>query len=402
MTRSERITFPGHSGDMLAARLDLPAGPPLGYALFAHCFSCSMNVLAASRVSQGLVDEGFAVLRFDFTGLGASEGDFENTNFSSNVQDLVVAANWLTETYGRVDVLIGHSLGGAACIVAANQLPMVKAVATIGAPSDAGHVLNQISDHLGTIEDIGSADVKLAGRSFTILKQFVDDVRDAKVCHAASTLRRPLLVLHSPLDEVVGIENASGLFVAARHPKSFVSLDDADHLLTQPEDAAHASRVIAAWAETYIDVAAEAPPKAPTGSVRVKETGQGNYANFVVTDDHVLRADEPLNHGGLNTGPAPYDYLCAALGACTSMTIRMYAERKDWPVQSIRVDVRHDRSEQADETGRKADIFTRDLKIEGPLEADQLERLKEIADKCPVHRTLHAVSTIETRLSSNS
>ena len=401
MSYTEKISFTGHDGHELAARMDLPATPPKAYALFAHCFSCSKDVLAASRVSRGLVDHGIAVLRFDFTGLGASEGEFENTNFSSNVQDLISAANWLEKTHGSADLLIGHSLGGAAAIVAAVQLPAVKAVATLGAPSDASHILRQLSDHLDTIDTQGCAEVKIASRPFTIKKQFVDDVKDAKVREAAAHLKRPLLILHSPYDETVGIDNATSLFMAAKHPKSFISLDHADHLLSAPADAAYAADAIAAWSERYVSQSkANAPPAPFTGhgSIRVQETGEGGYANYVVTESHLLRSDEPQSIGGLNTGPTPMEYLSGALGACTSITLRMYLNRKGWPVDQINVDVIHTKAETPDETGWKQDRFERLLSVKGDLTDEQKSKLIDIANKCPVHKSLHHASVIETRL----
>ena len=401
MARSDKVTFPGHDGSLLAARLDTPKRAPRAYALFAHCFSCSKDIFAANRIAKRLVANGIAVLRFDFTGLGASEGDFANTNFTSNIRDLVAAANWLGENHGNVDLLIGHSLGGAAVIVAATELPTVKAVATVGAPSDAEHVLHQFAPHIDDIESEGQAEVNLAGRPFTIKKQFVEDVRGAKVRDAAAALKRPLLVMHSPLDNTVSIDNATGLFVAAKHPKSFISLDDADHLLTRKEDALYVADAIAAWASPYLGTADEvAVPAAPSAreQVRVQETGLGGYDNWVLVADHVLRADEPADLGGTDMGPTPFEYLAAALGSCTSITVRMYANRKGWPLEGITVDVDHEKSETADETGWKTDIYTRRIKFQGPLDEDQVARLLEIADKCPVHRSLHHVAEVKTEL----
>ena len=405
MTQSERVEFKGHDGGMLAARLDLPQFKPRAYALFAHCFSCSKDIHAARRIAEQLVAHGIGVLRFDFTGLGHSEGDFANTNFTTNVQDLDAAASWLEATHGGVDLLIGHSLGGAAVVVAAGQIKSVKAVATIGAPSDADHVIHNFSQRLDEIETTGEADVSLAGRSFRIKKQFVDDVRGAKVKAAAGALKRPFLVLHAPLDATVGIENATGLFVAARHPKSFVSLDKADHLLTRAEDAVRAGNMIAAWAEPYVFKSGRAqPPQVTRGSrdVVVSETGNGKYENAVVIGDHFSIADEPVEVGGGGEGPDPYEYVSAGLGACTSMTLRMYANRKTWPLKHVSVAVTHakdyaDDCEHCEEgKGRKIDIFSREITIEGDLDIEQRERLMEIADRCPVHKTLKETSEIRT------
>ena len=403
MARSERIEFTGHSGK-LAARLDLPPGRPRGYALFAHCFSCSKDVHAARRIAAGLAREGFGVLRFDFTGLGLSEGDFANTNFSTNVQDLVAAARWLAEHHGGPDLLVGHSLGGAAVIVAAEHIPQVRAVATIGAPSDADHVLHQFAPALGQIEEAGKADVVLAGRPFTIEKQFVEDVRGAKVRDAASALRKPLMVMHAPRDEIVGIDNATGLFIAAKHPKSFVSLDDADHLLTRPEDASFVARTLSAWAARYIpDAVVGDPPTAPSGKgeVLVAETGTGKFTQWVVSHDgHVILADEPAGYGGDNLGLTPYDLVEAGLGACTSMTLRMYAERKGWPLKRVSVTVRYERVHAKDcdhcEEGVPLDVYHRSIRMEGDLSDEQRARLMEIADKCPVHQTLERSGEVRT------
>ena len=407
MPRPNRITFPGAEGQALAARLDMPAFPPRATALFAHCFSCSKDILAAQRIAQTLVEHGIAVLRFDFTGLGHSEGDFANTNFSTNIQDLVAAADWLKDTHGGPDLLIGHSLGGAAVVVAATQIAQVKAVATIGAPSDADHVIHQFGAHLDTIEQTGVAEVSLAGRPFTIKKQFVDDVRSQRVRDAAGALKRPLLVLHAPTDQVVGIDNATGLFVAARHPKSFISLDTADHLLSRKADAVYAGGAISAWAGRYIFSDGEEMPdrqaRAPR-DVLVQETGRGTYENAVMIGDHHYIADEPKDVGGGGRGPDPYEWVSAGLAACTSMTVRMYANRKGWPLTDVAVRVTHEKDYADDcehcEEGRKVDIFDRQLTLDGDLDDTQRARLLEIADRCPVHRTLHEPVHVRTALAN--
>jgi len=316
------------------------------------------------------------------------------------VQDVIAAANWMREEFGQIDLIVGHSLGGAAAIVAASQIDDVRAVATIGAPAHADHVLHQISHQLDRIEDVGQADVTLAGRSFTIKRQFVDDVREAKVLEATRALKRPLLILHSPMDETVGIDNATDLFSAAYHPKSFISLDRADHLLTNPDDSEFAADAIAAWAMRYLAGNEPDQPDA-TGDhnlVTVQETGEGEYANFVSTSSHILRTDEPESLGGLNTGPGPFEYLSAALGACTSITLRMYLNRKGWSVDNIKVNVTHYKAEFTDENGRNPDVFTLELHVEGKLSSEQRDKLIEIANKCPVHKTLNHASIIETRL----
>ena len=402
-THPSRIEFPGANGQMLSARIDRGAAPPKAWALFAHCFTCSKDTLASKRVAERLAEQGFGVMRFDFTGLGHSGGDFANTNFSTNVQDLIAAGNWLRETYGSVDLLLGHSLGGAASVVAARQIDGVKAVATIGAPADADSVISNFEANLDEIETRGEADVLLAGRQFTIKKQFIDDVRGASVRDAAAALRLPLLILHSPVDQTVGIENATGLFMAAKHPKSFTSLDTADHLLTRREDAEYAADIIAAWASHHIPKS-EAVAKTLTGQedVVVEETRNGRYENAITIGAQHYIADEPAGVGGGGQGPDPYQWVTVGLGACTSMTLRMYAERKKWPLESVKVTLRHEKDYAEDceecEEGRKVDIFHREIEINGDLDAGQRARLLEIADKCPVHRTLHEPVLVRTRV----
>ena len=402
-THPSRIEFPGANGQMLSARIDRGAAPPKAWALFAHCFTCSKDTLASKRVAERLAEQGFGVMRFDFTGLGHSGGDFANTNFSTNVQDLIAAGNWLRETYGSVDLLLGHSLGGSASVVAARQIDGVKAVATIGAPADADSVISNFEANLDEIETRGEADVLLAGRQFTIKKQFIDDVRGASVRDAAAALRLPLLILHSPVDQTVGIENATGLFMAAKHPKSFSSLDTADHLLTRREDAEYAADIIAAWASHHIPKS-EAVAKTLTGQedVVVEETRNGRYENAITIGAQHYIADEPAGVGGGGQGPDPYQWVTVGLGACTSMTLRMYAERKKWPLESVKVTLRHEKDYAEDceecEEGRKVDIFHREIEINGDLDAGQRARLLEIADKCPVHRTLHEPVLVRTRV----
>lgn len=398
----QKLEFEGSKGAKLAARLDLPAGNVRAYALFAHCFTCSKDIFAAARIANGLSRQGFAVLRFDFTGLGASDGEFAHTNFSSNVDDLVVAADYLREHFGAPEILVGHSLGGAAVLAAADRIDEVKAVVTIGAPSDAEHVIHNFGAKVDEIEEQGEAEVELAGRPFKIQKQFLEDVRATMLEDTIAGLKRPLLVMHAPLDETVGIENASHIFTSAKHPKSFISLDDADHLLTKKADAIYAANMIAAWVSKF--VGAEAAAKdSETNMVHVAETGEGKFQQTVQVGRHRLVADEPESYGGLDTGPTPYDFLSIALGACTSMTMRLYAERKKWPVKRIAVDVDHakvhaDDCEGCEDKNNKIDEFIRTLHVEGDLDDDQMQRMVEIADKCPVHRTLEQESRIKTQL----
>ncbi|MFO0997367.1 MAG: alpha/beta fold hydrolase [Alphaproteobacteria bacterium] len=408
--RSEKVEFTGAQGDRLAARLDRPAGEPLAYALFAHCFTCSKDIFAASRIAETLTEHGFAVFRFDFTGLGASEGDFANTNFASNVEDLVHAVDFLRERQMAPKILIGHSLGGAAVIAAAARVPEAVAVATIGAPADPVHLGHLFTDAAPEIEAKGEAEVHIAGRPFRIKKQFLDDIKTHKLDATLAHLGKALLVFHAPRDATVGIENAGQIFQAAKHPKSFISLDDADHLLSRRSDAVYVGSVLAAWASRYIGASA-APAakdssldlKPPRGSVMVAETREGKFTELVAVGRHRLRADEPAESGGTDTGPSPYDYLAAALGACTAMTLRLYADRKSWPLERVTVTLTHGKVHAADcaecETKEGlVDRIDRAIALEGALDGDQTTRLMEIADKCPVHRTLSAKTWIVTTL----
>lgn len=400
---AQRVEFRGHSGATLAARLDLPGGPVRAYALFAHCFTCSKDLMAARTIAADLAREGVAVLRFDFTGLGSSEGEFASTNFTSNIADLVAAADYLRDHYQAPSVLIGHSLGGAAVLAVAGQIPEVAAVVTIGAPADPSHVLHQLGSSLAEIEDKGEAQVLLGSKTFTIRRQFVEDVRRRALRQAVSTMKKPLLILHSPLDQVVGVDNATRIFLAAKHPKSFVSLDQADHFLSDPKDAAFAAQVISGWLPRYL--AADAPQgEEPIEHVRVMETGVGKFQNTVQAGRHRLFADEPQSVGGADTGPSPYDYLSIALGACTSMTLRLYAELKNLDLGRIQVDVSHEKLHVQDGVagrgGGKIDVFNRLICVDTDLSDEMRDKVVEIAGKCPVHRTLEAGSRVETQVRS--
>lgn len=418
--RSEKLSFSGSKGGKLAARLDLPDGEPIAYALFAHCFTCSKDIYAASRIAAELSALGFGVLRFDFTGLGASEGEFEHTNFSSNVEDLLIAADHLRQFYRAPQLLIGHSLGGAAVLMAATSIGEVRAVVTIGAPSDTEHVLHNFGAQLDAIERDGVAEVSLAGRPFTVRKQFLDDVRAQTLSEQASKLRRALLVMHAPLDDVVGIDNATRIFVAAKHPKSFVSLDGADHLLSRKIDAEYAAQVLSAWSLRYIEKDGDirgldaettsglAPDAAEfeDGVVRVAERGgeAAPYGQVIQAGPHRFTADEPKSLGGQDTGATPYDFLAAALGSCTSITLRMYANRKGMALEKITVSVLHTKVHADDCEGcgegreGRIDVFDRVIDLTGELSPDERQRLLEIADRCPVHMTLEKSSAVRTRL----
>jgi len=398
---SERFEFPNTRGEKLAALLDRPTGEPVAYALFAHCFTCGKDVLAAKRIAQRMTMRGIAVLRFDFTGLGASEGEFANTHFSSNVADLVAAANHMREMYGAPAILIGHSLGGAAVLAAAGQIPEAKAVATIAAPADPAHVTGLFKEHVSDIHAKGEVEVALAGRAFRIRKEFLDDVAEQKLHQCLADLRKALLVLHSPTDNLVGIENASAIFTAAKHPKSFISLSGADHLLSKRADAVYVAEVIAAWSERYLDMVPQ-PDMEPIQGVLVAETGNGKFEQSVVAGQHRYLADEPVSVGGNGSGPSPYEYLLAGLGACTSMTIRLYAELKKMPLKRVGVRLTHDKIHAVDcencETKEgKIDRIEREITLEGDLSVEQRAKLMEIADKCPVHRTLHSEIDVRTR-----
>ncbi len=400
---TERITFAGHDGGRLAARLDLPEGPVLATALFAHCFTCSKDIPAARRISARLAAMGIAVLRFDFTGLGHSEGEFANTTFTSNVEDLIAAAHYLAGRDMAPALLIGHSLGGAAVLRARAGIPSVKAVVTLGAPADPGHVSHHFEQALPEIKQEGSAEVSLGGRPFRIGKAFVDDISEAALTPSVADLKAALLILHAPRDETVSIDNASTLFLAAKHPKSFVTLDDADHLITRASDAEYAADVISAWVSRYIDLRPPAPPPgAPEGVVRVTEADPNGFLQDIQAGPrHHVVADEPASYGGTDRGMSPYGFVSSGLGACTSMTIRMYARRKKWPLTSVSVDVCHNKVHAQDaglNGDAKVDLFRRKIRLEGPLDQAQRDRLLEIADKCPVHRTLEGSAHITTEL----
>jgi putative redox protein len=402
---TERFQFTGEGGHQLAASLDLPEREPLAYALFAHCFTCGKDALAAKRIAVALSARGIAVLRFDFTGLGSSEGDFANSTFSSNVADLVRAANHLRETRRAPAILIGHSLGGAAILAAAGQIPEARAVVTIAAPSDPAHVTGLFRDRIEDIRRHGKVEVSLAGRPFQISREFLDDIAEHGLMAQVASLHKALLIMHSPTDDTVGIDNATRIFVAAKHPKSFVSLADADHLLTDKRDAAHVADVIAAWATRYLepvtpDQAAD-PGEAPRHVV-VRETRASKFQQTISVGPHRLLADEPAAAGGEDSGPGPYDFVLAGLGACTSMTMRLYAERKSLPLERVTVTLQHRKIHAEDcaecETkGGMLDQIDLSIGMEGNLDAEQRNKLMEIADKCPVHRTLTSEIHIVTR-----
>lgn len=397
-----KFTFPNSSGQQLAARLDLPLGEhPSACALFAHCFTCSKNLAAVRNISRALTQQGFAVLSFDFTGLGDSEGEFAETNFSSNIDDLVAAAAYLEKEVQAPSILIGHSLGGAAVLQAATRVESVRAVVTIGAPADPAHVRKHLQENEAELLEKGEATVSIGGRPFRVKKQLLDDLESHGIESFLPKLKKALLVLHSPQDTIVGIENASRIYHAARHPKSYISLDGADHLLSEKEDSLYAGNMIAAWAARYIDTHAQ--QKLTTDKQVVVRTGAKGYTTEIQAGPHSLLADEPASVGGADLGPTPYNLLSAAVGACTSMTLRMYADRKGWDLKEVRVHLEHSQEHKLDSeaaTGGKAriDVIERVIELEGNLDETQRARLLEMADRCPVHRTLHGEIEVRTTL----
>lgn len=399
---SKKVTFENGDGHELAGRLELPDGkPPRAYALFAHCFTCTKNIKAATNLARALCMEGYGVLRFDFTGLGESEGEFSETNFSSNVADLVAAADFLREAYEAPALLVGHSFGGTAALRAARDVAECRAVCTIAAPADPAHITHLLEGKREEIERCGEAEVCLAGRPFRIQRQFLDDVEDRQWREHVRGLRRALLIMHSPQDRTVEIDNAAELFQTALHPKSFVTLDDADHLLSNEADSLYAGRVLAAWAGRYVGEAEDEEETTEDGEVVVRN--ESGFRTEVRAGRHALVADEPASAGGSDTGPTPYGLLSASLGACTAMTLRMYADHKKLPLESVRVSLRHEKVHGSDcaeceSKDSKVDRIERVIEIEGNLDEEQRRRLLEIADKCPVHRTLTSETVVVSRL----
>ena len=400
--RTERLEFPNAKGEKLSALLDLPLGKPAAFALFAHCFTCGKDNLAAKRIAERLAMCGIGVLRFDFTGLGTSEGNFADTHFSSNIDDLVAAADYLRKTHGAPAILIGHSLGGAAVLAAAHRIAEARAVVTIAAPCDPAHVTGLFKDQVDKIREQGEVEVSLAGRPFRIKREFLDDISEQRITERVANLRKALLIFHSPTDDTVSIDNASRIFLAAKHPKSFVSLAGADHLLSKKSDAIYVANVIAAWAERYLEAPAErSDAQIEVGTVLVRETGDGKFQQEILSGPHRFLADEPVKAGGLDSGPGPYDLLLAGLGACTSMTLRLYADGKKLPLKRVSVRLTHNKIHAEDclncETKEgMVDRIDRSITFEGTLDAEQRKRLLEIADKCPVHRTLKSEIEIRT------
>lgn len=398
-----KVFFTNKDKEQLAGRLELPLDQkPHNFVIFAHCFTCTKNLTAVKNVGRALTNAGFGVLRFDFTGLGESEGDFENTNFSGNVDDLIEAANFLEENYQAPTLIIGHSLGGAAAIFAASKLESIKAVAVINSPSDPSHVMHLLKDSEQEITKNGKARVNLGGVDFTIKKQFLDDLENNTLKDVVSDLKKALLILHSPQDNTVGIKNAEKIYIAAHHPKSFVSLDGVDHLLSKKEDSKYVGEVIAGWASRYVEI----PPAKEIKSKSKVAASLGQDEKFTTNlkvGDHYLIADEPKSFGGNNFGPSPYEFLSAGLAACTVMTIQMYARRKNWNVGNVSVHIDYSKEhaidcQECEKDSSKIDTFKREIKLVGNLTDEQKAKLMQIADKCPVHKTLHSKTQIITKL----
>ncbi len=394
--RSEELTFRGANGDNLHARLELPIGTASSYAIFAHCFTCGKDSIAATRITRSLAELGIATLRFDFTGLGNSDGDFANTSFTTNIEDLQAAIDHISSAYEPPRLLMGHSLGGAAVLSLARSSPLDCAVVTLGAPYDPDHVGNLFAHAHDEIREKGVAEVLLGGRKIRIGKGFLDDL--AKGGETIEQLRKPLLVMHSPLDKIVGVANAEKIFRSARHPKSFVSLDNADHLLTRREDARYAAEVIASWSSRYIPRAATSASSLgdgngslKAGEVEVQESLRSSLEQTIISGRHMLIADEPESLGGLDRGPTPFDYVLSALGACTTITLRMYAKRSNIALRRARVRLAF---APAASDGKR--VLHRFISLEGDLSTEQRARLIEIAEKCPVHRAYSAGFSVET------
>ncbi len=399
----EKVSFTNSEGQQLVGRLELPIDQhPHNYAIFAHCFTCNKNLSAVKNISRALTSHGFGVLRFDFTGLGESDGDFENTNFSGNVEDLISASNFLKEKYSAPALLVGHSLGGAATIFAASQIDSVKAVATIGAPSSPKHIKHLIHNSVDEIKTNGKANVNIGGRPFTIKKQFLDDIETKSLPEVAQNLRKALLVMHSPQDTTVGIQNAEEIYVAARHPKSFVSIDGADHLLMRKEDSTYVGNVISNWAKRYVSIP-ETEKLITAHQVVASLDLDDGFTTQMKVGNHYLLADEPKSYGGNDFGPSPYELVSAGLSACTAMTIQMYVKRKGWDLQNVEVHTSYGKThaidcEDCENTSSKIDTFNREIKLTGTLDEAQIKRILQIADKCPVHKTLHNEIQVVTKL----
>ena len=398
---TKKISFKNRDGELLSGRLELPLKfEPQQYALFAHCFTCNKNLNAVKNISRALAQKGFGVLRFDFTGLGESEGEFEDTNFTGNVNDLIDAADFLRQQYKAPQLIVGHSLGGAAAILASSKIESIQAVVTIGAPGEPEHVQHLFGSDKETILKEGRAKVDIGGRPFYIKKQFIEDLDQQDLSNFNKADKQAVLVMHSPQDKTVGIENAELIYKMAKHPKSFVSLDGADHLLTNKKDSLYVGEVIAGWVGRYVCTEQKTEPvtevKEPSNhQVEASLTHADGFTTALKVGDHLLTGDEPVSMGGANLGPSPYEMVAAGLSACTVMTLQMYAKRKGWKID---VEIHTDHSKQKDDNGEWVDLFEKEIMITGDVDSKQLERLSQIADKCPVHKTLKKGSAFKTSI----
>ena len=396
------VSFKNSDSKTLKGVLELPTNKqPAHFILFAHCFTCNKNFHAPSKISKSLASQGYGVLRFDFTGLGDSEGDFADTNFSGNVEDLIAAAEFLKKEYKPPTMIIGHSLGGAAALFASKQIESVKCVVTINAPSNLSHVQKHFESSLEEIEKDGYANIKIGGRSFKIKKQFITDLENNQDSSVLKDIRKSLLIMHSPQDEIVSINHAEELYKAAWHPKSFVSLDGANHMLSSKEDSGYVGTVISAWASKYLKE--EEAPELETDHEVMANLGATGYTTQIIAGNHHFIADEPIKVGGSDLGPNPYELVSSGLAACTSMTIHMYARRKEWKVDNVETHVSYskkhaDDCEHCENDMAKIDHFEREISNKGDLDEKQLKRLMQIADKCPVHKTLSSQAQISTKL----
>ncbi|WP_296703247.1 bifunctional alpha/beta hydrolase/OsmC family protein [Algoriphagus sp.] len=400
-----KLTFRNRKGLDLAAHLYIPLDQnPRFYAVFAHCFTCSQNFSAVRRISTSLSQQGIAVLSFDFTGLGRSDGEFEESTFSSNISDLLDASDFLERNYESPKMMVGHSLGGAAVMYASFDLPKVEAVITIGAPAFPGHIKKLFKESISKIKEMGSAEVVIGGRPFRVSKQFLEDLEQKPLENMLKKLNKSLLIMHSPQDEIVDIQNAAELYNAAKHPKSFISLDGSDHMVSKETDSEYVGEVIASWSKRYVSLEKTTENLYDTegNQVKVRLSGPG-FTTEIKTPHHHMIADEPLEVGGDNLGPNPYDFLMASLGSCTAMTLKMYADRKKWKLNEVTVFLNHDKvhlndSKNPSEKESKVSRFTRLINLEGALDEDQRQRLLEISHRCPVHRTLEEDIVIQTLL----
>ena len=399
----QKITFKNNEGQLLSGRLELPVTQQAhNFAIFAHCFTCTKNLSAVKNISRALTSQGFGVLRFDFTGLGESDGDFADTNFSGNVEDLVSAADYLKTNFLPPTLIVGHSLGGAASIFAASKIDSIKALATLGAPSNPKHVQHLLHSSIDDIKNNGKAVVNLSGRDFTIKKQFLDDLEAQSLPEVAKNLRKALLVMHSPQDATVNIKNAEEIYKAAHHPKSFVSLDGADHLLSNKLDSIYAGKIISSWAKRYVNLKNEKLLRTKHQVIASLDSEDGFTTQMKVVN-HIMVADEPTSYGGNDYGPSPYEMVSAGLSACTAMTIQMYAKRKGWLINNVEVHTSYGKThaedcQHCDENSAKIDTFNREIKLDSNLDEKQIKRILQIADKCPVHKTLHSETQVHTKL----